>query len=153
MGDELTRDEIIDRAEAGDREVLPALRDLLRKETGAIEALGNMSTITRKALLKKCSGGYLPREEAQGLFLQDLVAEVAGPNPSALEKLLAEQVGLCWLHLRLLETSYAQLGDHKLAWGDYLQRSIDRAHRRYVSAIKAMASLLRSRGRGNIDLN
>jgi len=145
VGEKLTRAEIVDRAEAGDREVLPALRDLLRKETGAIEALGNISVIARKALLKQCSGGSLPREEAQSLFLQELVGEVAGPDPSILEKLLAEQIGLCWLHLRLLETSYAQLGEHTASWGAYTQRCIDRAHARYLRTIKALVQIRKRR--------
>jgi len=137
----LTRAEILDRAEAGDRDVLPALQILLRETPGAIEELGSMSITARDALLKKCSGGSVPRQEAQSLFVQEMVAEIAGPNPSTLEKLLAEQVGLCWLQLRLLETVYAQLGEHSASWGSYTQRCIDRAHARYLKTIRMLANV------------
>jgi len=136
-----TREEILDRVEAGDRDALPELREMLREAPGAVEEFGNMSNATRKALLKKSSGGDLARREAQTLFLQDLVAEVDGPNPSALEKLLSEQVGLCWLHLRLMETVYAQLKDHTPSWGNYVQRCIDKAQRRYLQTIKTLAQI------------
>lgn len=70
--------------------------------------------------------------------------ELAGPSPSPLEALLVERVVACWLHLQHTELRYAQhLGRLTMAQGEYHQRSIERAERRYLAAIKALATLRR----------
>ena len=76
--------------------------------------------------------------------LKLLRAEVAGDNPTPLETLLAERIALCWLHVNLCETTLAQRGgDMTLAVAEYHQKRLDRAHKRYLGAIKALAQVRR----------
>ncbi len=71
-------------------------------------------------------------------------AELAGDNPTPLEKLLAERIALCWLHLNICEITLAQRGgDMTLTVADYHQKRLDRAHKRYLGAIKALAQVRR----------
>jgi hypothetical protein len=64
---------------------------------------------------------------------------VAGGNPTPLERLLAERVVACWLHLHHLEMLYARKDSLTVELGTYYQRSIDRAQKRYLAAIQTLA--------------
>ena len=68
--------------------------------------------------------------------------EVAGPDPSPLERLLAERVVACWLQLQQAEAAYAgNLGKPTTSQDEYHQRRLDRLHRRYLSAIRTLAQV------------
>jgi hypothetical protein len=57
-------------------------------------------------------------------------------------RLLAERITLCWLELQYFQTIYAQhSGNLSITLSDYHQRRIDKAHRRYLSSIKALAQI------------
>ena len=61
-----------------------------------------------------------------------------------MEMLLVERIALCWLALNYHENIYTQImgklpGDAHARFQD----RIDRAHRRYLSAIKALAQVRR----------
>jgi hypothetical protein len=49
------------------------------------------------ALVAQCVGPNLLRQEAVRATLAALRAELAGPSPTLLERLLVERVALCWL--------------------------------------------------------
>jgi len=136
---ELTRQEIMDRAREGDRSVLPQLREILDEAPDITRQLGDLEQTTRSAMLERTAGKHLARREAQSRFLEDLKAQIAGPSPTVLEQLLASQIVLCWQHLRYAETIFAQARDYTLTQEDAYQKQIDRAQRRYLDAIKALA--------------
>jgi hypothetical protein len=69
--------------------------------------------------------------------MEALRVELAGPSP--LERVLAERIVACWLHLYHLETIYGDKDRLPLELGSYYQRCLDRAHKRYLSAIKTLA--------------
>ncbi len=69
----------------------------------------------------------------------------AGPRPSTPERLLAGRVALRWLGLAVEEGAYHLT----LAWGvdasddEFHQQRVERAQRRYLAAIKALAQVRR----------
>jgi hypothetical protein len=68
--------------------------------------------------------------------------ELAGDNPTPLEKLLAQRIALCWFHVNLCELSLAQKGrEYSIAQATYHQKRLDSAHKRYLGAIKALAQV------------
>ncbi len=70
--------------------------------------------------------------------------ELAGPKPSPLERLLVDRIAACWLQVHYADALYAQrMGEVSVGWGDYLQRRQDRAHRRYLASIRALAQVRR----------
>jgi hypothetical protein len=74
--------------------------------------------------------------------LESMRIEVAGENPSPLERLLAERVVATWLEVQLFSGFYsANLGKLTLGQGDYHQKRLDRAHRRHLSAIRTLAQV------------
>jgi hypothetical protein len=73
--------------------------------------------------------------------------ELAGPNPSPVERALAETAATAWFALRKFEARYAPSstsGDGMtIAQSEHAQRKIDRAHRRYLSTLKTLAAVRR----------
>jgi hypothetical protein len=69
--------------------------------------------------------------------------EIAGENPSPLERLLAERVVATWLQIQLFEGLYAasMYKSMSIDQANYQQKRLDRAHRNHLSAIRALAQI------------
>ena len=132
--------ELIDRAQRGDRAALPMLRASF-EQPHFVEATGNLARMAEGTLVAKYSSTNLLVKEGLTRKLDSLRAELAGPVPTPLERLLAERITLCWLHLHHLESVYAEKGSMSLDLAGYYQRAITSAHKRYLSAIKALAAV------------
>jgi hypothetical protein len=86
------------------------------------------------------AGKNLAFREAVLRKLELMRAELLGENPTSVERLLVERVACCWLQVQDADMRYAQSqGNLSLKQGDYHQRRMDAAHRRYLSALKALA--------------
>lgn len=134
---------LIDRAQDGEKGALPVLRKVLDEEP-RISRFVNLARDVERSIVKKISGDDVFAQEAIPRNLKAMRREIAGENPSPLERLLAERIGVCWLELQYFEAIYAQnMGKLTIAQGDYHQRRIDKAHRRYLSSIKALAQIRR----------
>jgi hypothetical protein len=131
---------LIQRSEQGDATTLPVLREML-KTPSFLDAYSNVARHAQNALVDKYAGKNLPIKEGLEQKMQSLQAELAGPNPSPLERLLAERIAVCWLHLYTLESIYARKDSLSVEHGNYYQENINRAHRRYLSAIKTLATV------------
>ena len=132
---------IIRRAEGGDATALPALREFLAVP-GVVDTLGG--DISRKVadrFLDAACGTHLAVREAMATKMAQLRAELAGTSPTAIERLLADRAVLCWFHVHELEVTYAAKGSMTLALAQHYQKCIDRAHRRYLSSLKALAEV------------
>jgi hypothetical protein len=130
---------LTDRAQKGDKTALPELRELL-KEPAAVDLLGgDLAKQAQLILINKFSGQNLLFRESLTRKLELLRAELAGPNPAPLERLLVERIVACWLHLHHLEANYAGKENMSLELGSYYQRSISSAQKRYLAAIKTLA--------------
>ena len=82
------------------------------------------------------------RHKSLTLTLEQMRAELAGPNPSPLEILGAERVVSCWLQLHFAELLYERnLPKMVLTEDDYYQKRLDRLHRRYLSAMRSLAQV------------
>jgi hypothetical protein len=137
-----THDELValaDRAQKGDRSCLPVLRDLLQNPVAVDLLGGDLARQAQLTLIDKFSGKNLLYKESLARKLDLMRAELSGPNPSPLERLLAERVAACWLHLHHLEILYAMKDSMSLELAAHYQRCMDRAHKRYLSAIKTLA--------------
>jgi hypothetical protein len=73
--------------------------------------------------------------------------ELSGADPSPLERLLVERIACCWLQVNYAETKnaeYAKGGSFQAS--EYYQKRVERAQRRYLQAIKALAQVRRLLG-------
>jgi hypothetical protein len=132
---------LIDRAQDGDKNALPVLRRVL-DEAPRIARFVDLARDVERSIIKRVSGDDVFTQEAIPRNLKTMREEIAGENPSPLERLLAERIGICWLELQYFEAIYAQnMGELTITQSDYHQRRIDKAHRRYLSSIKALAQI------------
>ena len=93
----------------------------------------------RDMLLAKLGGDRNMVHVAIGYETQSVADRLAGPNPSEIERLLAGRAALCWLDAYACDLLGIQnMG--KGAEGVTLRRR-DAAHRRYLSSLKALASV------------
>jgi hypothetical protein len=111
------------------------------KDAGAVDRLGgNLSRMAEQALIRAATGENLSFREALIRKLDLLRDELGGPSPTPLERLLVDRVVACWLQLHHADLLLAQQAEGMtLVQGDYHQRTRDRAHRRYLSAIRTLA--------------
>ena len=132
------------RAEKGDKTTLPALRAVLQKETAVAMLGGDLAGLARENLVSRLAGGNLVLRESVLQKFRLLQAEIAGAEPTPVERLLADQVVLCWARLHDLELRLNQdERDFSLAQVESMERRIDRAHRRYLGSIKMLALVRR----------
>lgn len=119
------------------------MRALLAR-TGAADALGgNLAREAVRTLVNAHAGNNLLVREAVTKKLDELRAELLGPAPTALERLLVERVAATWLHLHHLEAVYAGKGSMALTLAAYYQKAITAAQKRYLAAIKGLAEVRR----------
>jgi len=102
-----------------------------------------MASYTEEMLLKQKNGENLLLHEVRTAQLESLRTELAGPHPSPIERLLVERVVACWLQVCVADYGAAQRGSHTFVQGDYDQRRQDRAHKRFLSAVRTLATVRR----------
>jgi hypothetical protein len=132
---------LVRRAEEGDESVLPELRAALDVNGWAWQDYGNLGRQSEAAWLQLIAGKNLMLHEATRRKAAQLREELAGPEPSPLERLLVERVVACWLQASYADAAYAQMkgvtpAQHAAALGR--QNS---AQQRFVLAVKALATV------------
>ena len=134
--------DVLKRAQDGDESALPALRRALDAGLNVLKA-GSIAGEAREALLAPLAGKSLLVREQMGRQIDALAAELAGPHPAPIERLLSERAAFCWHVVHQYERAYASSRELSIKQADYQQRRIDAAHRRYLSALKSLATVRR----------
>jgi len=123
---------------------LAALRAACDADPTAWRDLGNLGRHARLALIERIAGKNTVVAAALARKVGTLRDELGGPAPPVLERLLIERILTSWLFLNYVEAAYAQqMADLTLKQADYRQRAIDRAQRRQLAAIRALAEVRR----------
>ena len=140
---------LLRRADAGDAE---AHRQLV----AAYDAVPRLWDLTsglyanaeRAWLDLVCPPGALFARTATEREVEKLRRELAGPEPSPLERLLVDRIVACWLQATYADTKYA----HRLKDGltlteaEFHQRRGERAQRQLLRAVQALATVRRLLG-------
>jgi hypothetical protein len=137
-------DALLQRARAGDPSSPPALKAYLDANPGLWKQAGDLAAHAERACVGLIAGPDAVFAEALYRKAAALRAEVAGPDPSPLEELLAARVSACWLQVHYAEGVHAQQSKEmtpRLA--DYSQRRIESAARRFNQAVAALAAVRR----------
>jgi hypothetical protein len=138
-GEDLAR--LLERAEKGDVTVLPLLRRVLDETPALWQGYGDLSLLAQDALVKVAGGDNLLLCESLMRKLSALKSELMGESPSALEKLLVDRVASSWLHVNYYDALLVQSKKCSPAQIRLLQQQQDAAHRRYLAAIKTLATV------------
>jgi hypothetical protein len=136
-------------AEGGDTDARAELRRRVRE--CAPEKLTEIAAIARRAdgmLIRTISADEALMEEALSARVDQMRAEVAGPNPTPLEEMLAQRVVSGWLLVEVLEALVSAQFSRRLPDGAQrsspaylLQQSkiLESATRRHMQAINTLA--------------
>jgi hypothetical protein len=84
--------EVVRRAERGDRSALPELRRLLDREPAIWRHAGDLGKIAEASTIELTAGHDLLLAESLARSVGELKSELAGPDPSRLDRLLAHRV-------------------------------------------------------------
>ncbi len=135
--------ELLGRAGRGDLTVLPALRRLLDAAPHLWRYAGDVARHAEASWIDLLAGGDLLVRESMTRSVAALKAELAGPNATPLERLLAERVAANRLQASQADAAFAQLKgqDITAAQLETCQRRQERTQRSYLEAIKAMATV------------
>lgn len=141
--DEQALTEVVDRAMKGDASTLPVVQALLDGplRDAMLEAYGNVAAAAERAFVSAFAGDNLVVQEAVRHKLAAVRAELAGPGPSPLERLLVERVALCWLQVYHADSCSARARVCDLARRDFCDRQQSKAQARYLAAVKALVTV------------
>jgi hypothetical protein len=137
-------DALLKRAADGDKSCLSALRDFLadgNEGESYREAYGSPVAWFRQITIKKAAGDNLIIQEAIEQKLDQIQSELEGPNPTPIERLLAERAALCWYTVHSYEMAYANASGWNISQADLQHRKIDKAHAGFLSAIRTLAQV------------
>jgi len=145
-------EELSDRVANGDKKARRELRRLLR-ESGSevVREASELARIGQWGLIKTATHGRVLAEEALVVRLDTMRSEIAGPDPSPLEVLLAEKIVAVWMLTELLELLLSAQLTTELPESQRMSHSFlkfylgwqEQAHRRLFSAIRELAKLRR----------
>lgn len=137
-------DDLLTRAGRGDQSCLPALWALFDdgdRGRRLVEALGSPAAFLRDSVIGNAAGKDLAVREAMARKLAKVRSELEGPDPTPLERLLAERAALCWFIVHRHEDAYMTAKDLSLAQAEFYQRRIDKAHARFLAAVRTLAQV------------
>jgi hypothetical protein len=136
--------ELTKRAQDGDEEAALDIRRILDGSPDlAWRFIKGPGKMAESALLDEITKDTdLASKELLRHQLESMRIEVAGENPSPLERLLAERVVATWLQVQLFEGLYAfGMKGGTLTQDEHRQKRLDRAHRRHLSAVRTLAQI------------
>lgn len=134
---------LLARARQGDASCVPELRELFADPQfdHLVRVYGSPPDWLTYNLVNPSSGENLAIREAGLHRLAEVRRELEGPDPSPTERLLAERAALCWWLVHQYEAAHATTKDLTLTRAEFQQRRIDRAHGRFLSALKTLATV------------
>jgi hypothetical protein len=137
-------DRIVKRAGEGDRSCLPEVQTLLaHPDYGSDyrEGFGSSAAWLRQSIIRKAAGKNVLSQEAIDQELDRIRSELEGPNPTPIERLLAERASLCWFIVHWYENAYANASGWNISQAGFQHRKIDKAHARFLSAVRTLAQI------------
>ncbi len=136
--------DLTEKAQDGDEEAALAIREILDDSPDlAWRFIKGPGKMAEEALIDEFTRDEdLASKELLKHQLKSMRIEVAGDNPSPLERLLAERVVATWLQMQLFDAYYAfGMKGGTIIQDEFRQKRLDRAHRRHLSAIRTLAQI------------
>jgi hypothetical protein len=134
--------ELLTKAIKGDLTLLPELKKAFDEHPELVQRFGDMVSDAERSLLRLAVGSNLVAKEAITRQAADLRTRLATTAPSELERLLIDRIAISWIEVYLADSNLALrlLTDSGAAPGTQAaEKRLDRAHQRYLAAVKALA--------------
>lgn len=136
--------ELVGQADGGDQRALGLVRKIFDQVPAMWDLYGDLAAAAEDALANVFAGKSQMTREGLRKRLAAMKGELAGPNPSPLERLAVDRVVACWLHSYHADFAYArsiQLASPTES--EHYQRRQDRAALQYLKALKSLAVIRR----------
>jgi hypothetical protein len=135
---------LLEKGSQGDLSVLPQLKKAFDEHPELAERMGDLVRHAQDSLLTLVAGSCLTAREAIARQASALRERLMKTAASELEKLLVDRVVISWIQVYHGDIDLANqllkvFGAAKTVQA--AQRRLDRAHSRYLSAIKALATI------------
>ena len=98
---------LMQRAEQGDATALAQVRERFDAVPAVWDELGNLAVQTQRQWIRLTTGGNALMDEAVRKASDHLRSELLGPQPSPLERLLAERIVACHLQVHFADQQAA----------------------------------------------
>lgn len=134
--------ELFAKARAGDAAALEKVRGLITAR-GWVGWLGDIGQQATRQLVWRAAGGDPVWDAGIAAKADALRRELLGPNPSALDDLLARRVVNGWVAVHALELELAIRTPTDRRARDYLDRALTRAQKRMTDAAREFARVRR----------
>jgi hypothetical protein len=130
-------------AEKGEENAVPEIRQILNEHPNLVWDFVDLAKVAEDALIEDMTReGDLATRELMRCQLEAMKAEIAGNEHSPLERLLSERVVVTWLEVQFFEALYVRnMRNLSITQAEHHQRRLDRAQRRHLSAIRALAQI------------
>lgn len=136
--------ELLERGNRGDPTALPAIKRAFDENPEMAALLGDMVRHAEEAVLTLAAGDSVTMREAVRRQADALRGRLAAAATSELERLLIDRVCVCWVEVYYGDVEQAQLLLRSPQAADAAAAStkrLDRAHARFLSAFKALATV------------
>jgi hypothetical protein len=130
---------LLDRANQGDSESLPQLRAVLDAHPEIWQAATDLAGHAEDAQIALAAGENMLLRDALERKLDELKVELGRESAPPLERLLIDRIVMCWLQSWYADGVIAQARDMDLRQAAFIQDRANRAHRRFLAAIKQLA--------------
>jgi len=144
---------LVQRANRGDKAALADLRSMLDRHPEVWRTCGDLSRLAEQTWIDLLAGQEALGDESIKRHVQGLKADLLGPHPTAIERLLVDSIGICYLAARHSEISAADSGNHSLGQAALCIKRCESGQRRLLSAIRSLALLRASAPEGLAPLD
>lgn len=136
------RFDVLKRAQNGDAAAAREALDVLKNTPGERAWIEGVAPLLKRAREAMAYSATNELGKAAMVRAVDLMRdELAGPNASPLEVMLAERVALCFYQVTALTALYTTMQIESLSSAGAILKHLDAAHKRHLDAVKALATI------------
>ena len=133
--------QLVARANGGDPEALRRLRIFLDKNPWLWERAGDLSAVAERSWIELIAGTNQLVAESLVRRVGQLKRELAGEQPTAVERLLVDQVAACYLAAQHGEILAASPAGASLEQAAFRLKRAESGQRRLLQATRTLATL------------
>jgi hypothetical protein len=131
---------LVDLANKGDADAKVLLREVLDNNPVVWRKVGDLAALSRLTQIRLIADGNQLLFESVQRAAHEMEAELLGADPTRLDRMLVERVVACWLQLQHVEAVAFAAANGNLVSARHWAQEQDRAHRRHLSAVKALTT-------------
>lgn len=140
------------RANAGDPTALTRMREILEVTPRIWQHVGDVASQAERAWVALLAGKDTLGAESIRRKAAELRRELEGEHPTAIERMLVDQVVVNWLEMAHAQAGATQEGG-PVSQANHRLRRAETAQRKYTAAIKALTQVRTLLARGLVPSN